>query len=177
MTVLFRKIRKSKWYKSEAVPWLENDDLQSDAIDDLNTTNNELSVYAINDDSDLARVIAGMAANCDRLSNLDYALLDEEVIGQIGIKAKRSEGDLSDAYVAKQLHRDLYELSASGRLALATAIQNHARIERAHPKQVLEFVAKAIVTGSVPREALRWSSSDLKKLNAFLPPVDAGLQT
>jgi hypothetical protein len=45
VALVLRKIRKSKWYKSGSVPWLEEGDLRADALSDLATKGNKLSVY------------------------------------------------------------------------------------------------------------------------------------
>lgn len=51
MALVLRKIRKSKWYKSGSVPWLEEGDLRADALSDLATKGNKLSVYLVDGDA------------------------------------------------------------------------------------------------------------------------------
>lgn len=93
MPLVLRKIRKSKWYKTERVSWLEEGQLQADALADLKTTNNELSVWHIEDDkSNLEEVVAALAANCDDVSNLDYALFDQQLLSEIDIRIKATKG-------------------------------------------------------------------------------------
>jgi hypothetical protein len=78
---VLRKIRKAKWYKHQKVAWLKAGELQADAIGDLYTENNALSMWLVTDDkSNLQRVAAALAANCEYLGNLDYALLKVELI-------------------------------------------------------------------------------------------------
>jgi hypothetical protein len=78
MPLILRKIRKARWYQYDRsdFPWLLEEDIPADPLGDLATNDNELSVWQINDDkSNLPRVAAALAANCDDISNLDYALI------------------------------------------------------------------------------------------------------
>lgn len=71
MARILRKIRKNRWYKTEEISWLPDNELQADALDDLRTKYNELSVYRIDEnESNLDRVIAALATNTDNPSTL-----------------------------------------------------------------------------------------------------------
>ena len=81
MPFVLRKIRKSKWWKHPGVPWLAHSDLQADALGDLQTSSNQLSVYHIEDDkSNLEQIVTALAASRDTIANLDYALLDLQIV-------------------------------------------------------------------------------------------------
>lgn len=169
MAFLLRKIRKSKWYKNPGASWLVEGDLQSDALDDLQTKDNQLSVYYINDDeSNLGRVLAAMAANCNMLSNIDFALFDQATVSEINIKMRKTEGNLPDHHVSINWHQDLYELSASKRMALAMSIHSRSKIRRISHKQILALVAEAITSGKISRERLKWQQSDLEIIDEML---------
>lgn len=168
MARILRKIRKNRWYKTEEISWLPDNELQADALDDLRTKSNELSVYRVDEnESNLGRVIAALAANTDNPSNIDFAIFGQEIISEIGIKAKNSRGDLPDDQV-NHWHTDLYELSASQLLELAKAIKAKARIERKGYKQVLELVADSLVEGSIERTRIKWGKSDLDKIDEII---------
>src|SRR5215510_4864620 len=100
MAFLLRKIRKTRWYRTESFDWLPNGELPADPLSDLGTKSNELSVYHVAaDESNLDRIIASLAANVDQLAHVDFALFDESVISELGIKIKPSKGDLPDDQV------------------------------------------------------------------------------
>ncbi len=158
MPYLLRKIRKGRWYKTGDMTWLPAGDLQADALDDLKTASNELSVYRIDETkTNLTRVIAALSANTNFLSNIDYALLDEETLGRLCIPIKRSQGDSPDETV-NGWHSDLQELSATKLLDLAKTISNEASIDRIGPKQVAELVEQSITMGLFERTRLKWTS-------------------
>jgi hypothetical protein len=120
MPFVLRKVRKAKWYKHENVPWLKAGELQADALGDLYTENNTLSVWLVtNDKSNLQRIAAALAGNCEYLSNLDYALLNVELIADLNIKIVQKAGDSADDTANNSWHYDLTELSAMDLLALA----------------------------------------------------------
>ena len=58
-----------RWLRPD---WLAGDEVQADALVDLSTKDNELSVWLIeNDKSNLEHVVTALAANCNTISNLD----------------------------------------------------------------------------------------------------------
>lgn len=155
MPLLLRKIRKSKWYKNPGVPWLPVGELQADALVDLSTKNNELSVWLIDDNKlNLNRVLAALAANLEIVSNFDYALVDEQRVTGIAIKIAESKGDLLDA-VVNAWHRNLSELSAAKLMQLASAVQSHADILRILPNQALALIREAVQQGRIELSKLK----------------------
>jgi hypothetical protein len=168
MAYLLRKIRKNRWYKTEELTWLPENELQADALDDLRTKSNELSVFHIDQDtSNLNRVVAALAISFDDPSNFDFALLNEETMSEMGIKWKRSPGALSDKEV-NNWHSDLYELSDSRLLELARTIKTKAIIERRDYAEVLNIVATSLGDGHIDRSKIRWKKRDLEDLDALI---------
>lgn len=63
MPFLLRAIRKAKRYKNPDLSWLGQDELQADAMQDLKTDSNSISVWHIVDDqSNKERIVAALAA-------------------------------------------------------------------------------------------------------------------
>lgn len=168
MAYLLRKIRKNRWYKTDETSWLPDNELQADALDDLRTKANELSVYSVDDnESNLGRVIAALAANTDHPSIIDFAIFSQEILEEIGVRARSSRGELLDDQ-ANEWHYDLYELSASRILELARVIKAKARIERKLPKQVLELVADSMSLGRIDRSRMKWEKPDLDRIDQMI---------
>jgi hypothetical protein len=162
MAYLLRKIRRNRWYKTEETTWLAENDLQADALNDLGTKSNELSVYHIN------RVIAALAVNANNPSNIDFAIFSEDVVSAVGIKIKKSQGELPDEQV-NGWHSDLYELSALKLLNLATTIKAMAKIERKSPMQVFNIVADSLINGQIDRSKIKWTNpEDFSKLDKVI---------
>lgn len=158
----------NRWYKTDKVPWLPECDLQADVLDDLRTKCNELSVYFIDDnESNLDRVIAALAANTNTASNIDFAVFGQEILSEIDIKIKKSRGELSDDLV-NACHNDLCELSAPKLLELAIIIKAKARIDRKGPKQILNLVADSIIKGRIDRKRINWEKSDMDKVDEVI---------
>ena len=156
MPFVLRKIRKSKWYKSEAVPWLLEGHLQADALVDLATKGNRLSIYLVNEDySNLEQLVAALAtSNTDYISDFEYAIFDLIFLDDIGIKLEEIEGETPDRIV-NSWHRDLVELSASKIMALATVIQTKAERKRFHSNRVLELVENSVISQQIDMTKLK----------------------
>lgn len=147
MALVLRKIRKSKWYKSPSVPWLSATDLQADALSDLGTKANALSVYFVREDlSDLDRVVAAVAACGDHVSIFDYTLFDEALLHQSSFKLSNTPGTTPDTVVNNQNHRDLIELSRDAIVELSKTVQK-AQTHRIHDKKVADLIRDSIKNG------------------------------
>jgi len=166
---LLKKIRKNRWYKTEETAWLLDSEIQADALEDLRTKSNGTSVFHVNQaESNLYRVVAALAANSGFLSNFDFAIFNEELIAEIGIKIKKTPGDSPDEQV-NNWHSDLLELSAQKLLTLATLIKTKSRIERINHMKVLNFIADSIINGQINRSDIKWESQEDKdKLNNII---------
>ena len=108
-------------------PWLPEGDLGADALLDLQTKGNKLSVWRVDDDeSNRDQVITAIAANHDSSSNVDYVLLDERLFSQLGIRIEGSPGETPDEEANCQ-SCELVELSVYKLLYLVEAIRKAER--------------------------------------------------
>lgn len=154
MPLLLRKIRKSKWYKTDSVLWLKEDEIQADALGDIVTSSNTFSVWLVQaDKSNLEQVIVALASSCDNISNFDYALINVELLVNIGIKIEIKEG-LTPYSRANSWHRDLVELTTNKLSKLAEAMFLHSDRERVTEKQVLNLIKNAVQNGYIDQTKL-----------------------
>lgn len=161
MPYALRKIRKAKWYKHDGVGWLVEGDLQADALDDLRTTGNKLSVYSIDDDrANLEQVAIALAtAKTDYLSDFEYALFNLELLSDLDIQIEHSEGNTPDA-VVNSWHRDLVELTSKKVMALATVIQARAERKMILKKSILTMVLTALESQQLDRALMKAALSE-----------------
>ena len=143
VSFVLRTISKSKWYKTQAVCWLPEGALQADALNDIQTKGNKLSVWRIDAArSNLRRVIVALAANRQYITNFDYVLLKKSTLSALGIRIEVSpeEGKTPDDG-ANASHCDIVELSLEKLLRLVQVIKeaDHERIpEKEIRQQLLE---------------------------------------
>jgi len=143
-----RKIGKAKWHK-----YTVTDPLQSDALADLKTSSNTLSVWLIKDDkSNLEQVITALISSCDRFSNCDYVLIDINLVDSIGIKHEEVEGQTPYA-VANQWHRDLIDLTVDKIFNLAKVIEPLDK-GRFPEKNVKNLIREAYKNGQIDETKL-----------------------
>ena len=169
MPFVLRKVSKSRWYREQKIPWLADDDVPADALKDLATSDNALSVWQVDDDkSNLDRVITALAATCHSSTNIDYAMVDRQRLESVNLSIKHLPGDTPDEEANKHWHHDVVELSGLKLVDLARAFRDGAAIiERKMEKDVLRLLANAVAHGQVDptrlKEALRVK---VEKLNA-----------
>jgi hypothetical protein len=161
MPYLLRKIRKARWYKG-SVAWLQKDLPQADALVDLSTKNNRLSVWLITDDkSNLNRIIAALACACETVSNLDYALIDIADLNDLGLQFDEVPGDSADDLANKMWHRDLIELSAKSVYDLVCSLHARATTERVTENQIKQLVKQGLQSSVLDRSRIRLKESAL----------------
>ena len=128
MPKILRKVKKANW-RYDDQEWLSVDEIQSDVLNDLQSKQNKLSIWIVEDDeSNLNRILAALSANRDNPSNLDYVLLDFEILEELGIKHERTNGNTIDEELNKQYHIDFKYLSTQKILDLSFVIKKSGDI-------------------------------------------------
>jgi hypothetical protein len=158
MPYLLRKIRRSKWYsKEEGIDWLPEEEVQADALTDLITKSNQLSVWFVPEDrGNISKIVAALSLSGDNVSVVDYALLNVEILSKEGFQIAENPGG-TPFESANLWHRDIVNLSAGKVLKLVTILKK-AEKNRCLDKQALEHI----------KEALRDGKVDLSKINLKL---------
>lgn len=63
MPTYLRKVRKARWHRNNNVGWLPAGELQADALGDLRTEDNKLSIWRIEgEDQNIHDIIAAIAS-------------------------------------------------------------------------------------------------------------------
>lgn len=118
-----------------------------DAISDLRTTDNKLSVWKADTQEDINDAIVALALNRDSVSKLSYLLLEEEDLHKIEIKISDEQPGVAAGLDSQILtkHRDLIDLDywRLGYLAehltlLATNENNRKNYSANEVKKLLE---------------------------------------
>jgi hypothetical protein len=143
------RVTQDRWLWGEDVPCLPPGELQSEVFLDLQAKDNVLSVWQITDDeSNMDRVLAALAANRDDVSHFDYMLIDQQLVTAMNIGVLSSPGDTRDA-LANSWHRDLGKLSASQLLAIAYLLRRQGRLVRCPKKRVHTLLETALSSGHI----------------------------
>ena len=126
------------------------DEIQADALWDLKTEDNQLSVWHIEDDqSNLDLVLTALAANCQFIDNVDYVLIDQRTLTGLNIQVRQTNGN-SHYHSANEWHRDLLDLSARRILELAKEIyKNSDNRMRKGNKEVKQLLVSAVTSRNI----------------------------
>jgi hypothetical protein len=153
VTHFLRVIRQARWLQHPDLEWLPPGELQGDALRDLETTDNTLSVYEIKSEAEVAPVTLALAANRDNVAVLDYAIFDDAEFASLGIVAEQREGATPDAAVNAQ-HYNLRNLTVGQFAGLAYVISrgNHERLPR---RQIKTLLTEAVTAGILNRHRMK----------------------
>ncbi|MDE2836438.1 MAG: hypothetical protein OXL97_02870 [Chloroflexota bacterium] len=149
MARYLRTIRQGRWLTQS---WLTADELQADALIDLKTEGNVLSIYRVDTDLEVDRVAVALAANRGSLDNIDYAVFDDSNFPTIGLVVKQQEGETPDTFV-DGLHYDLVNLTV-GKLAELAQTISTGYMHRILKKDVRRRIQEGLATGKLNRSKL-----------------------
>lgn len=153
MASFLRVIRQGRWLRKPDWEWLSPDDIHSDVLGDLQTKENRLSVYRVENELDTDQVVVALAANRDSLAHLDYAVFDHIQLIETRLSICQQEGETPDLQVNK-LHYDLTNLTVGKLVQLARVIStsNHVRVTR---KQIKEGLKQAVTAGKLDESRVK----------------------
>lgn len=154
MSFVLRKLdRKAAFYQ---LPTLKVGDVQADALADLKTSGNALSVWMVQENlANLDRIVAALAAKRDILAKLDYALLERHALDSLGIQVVQKRGDSFDDQANDLWHQDLMDLSGTKLLKLAAMMQAKAKLVRHNKGEVRDFIAASIDDGFIDLDLIK----------------------
>jgi hypothetical protein len=114
-----------------------------------------MSAWQIADDkSNLNQVIAALAATRNTLCEFGYALLQQKIVSELGIKFEQTSGTSRDQYANAQWHYDFVQLTASQICALTNEIKKKGNRIRAGEWEVKAFLEEGVRLGRVRLEDL-----------------------
>ncbi len=120
----------------------------------MHVTSNSLSVWELaEDESNLQRVIAALAASRSLVEHLDYLVFDSDIPDRAGLKIRNIPGSTADKD-ANAWHRDLAEISGRKLLAFAIEVFQNSSRSRCSEKQILAMIKAAIERKEIDRSKL-----------------------
>jgi len=134
-----RRIDPTLWIRE--ADWLREEDVPADAVRDLRSTNNTLSVWQVetNTPEVIERIAAAMTLTRESIVHFVYKLIDPEEVGRAEITAQPVNGGTPDDSI-NSWHCNLEKLTAQNVADLARIIQNGER-GMILDSQVLEILA------------------------------------
>ena len=155
MPFILRTIRQGRWLANK--PSETPEERFARALNDLPLSEDKkLSIwYVEHDRSNLERLVTALGANRDHLDNIDYILLDDQWLLELGIQCQQSEGNTPDQEVNRRWHCNLVEISTDKHEALTKALLEQGHIDRILSKRLLELIGQAIELGNIDSERLK----------------------
>jgi hypothetical protein len=152
MPLFLRNVRENRWHKSEAGPWLQQADVPADALGDLRTKDNRLSVWEVADDrSNLERIVRALAVSSDKIADTGYVIFDSSPLEAAEIEIAVESGSTPDAG-ANPWHRDLINLSGNKLVRLAKLMLETGESGTVLKKRLTQLVEDGIVQRELPEK-------------------------
>ena len=159
MPLAFRKIeRKPLWIREpegELKAWLTAGELQADALGELATQQNKLSIYLVDEQAGITidRIVTAFAARRQRIVKLDFITFDPALLQELKIASEKTAGDTSDAAVNAS-HIDLINLTASKLVQFGTALLQSGALSRKMDQAVGQLINVGLKAGHIAQKDL-----------------------
>lgn len=149
MPWLLRQIIKGRWYGPPEGPgsyqWVPEGEVQADVLGDFRTEQGTLSVWEIDEGcNNLEAVITALSSSRSNLQNLDYVLVEQEIVAGLGIKIEGIPGDTPYEAANQAWHRDLRHLTATHVARLAFSCLRTGTSARVPRKHIARLLAEAV---------------------------------
>ena len=154
MPTFLRVVQKNRWHPKTGWSGWQTGDIQGDALLDLQTKGNALSVYDVDGGLDIERIVVALAAGRQFLSTLDYVVFDDAPLVSSSIDAVQTSGDTPDK-VVNLVHYDLKNLTVGKVVQLAQILRGNdrKRVTKAQMKSKLnealdnQWLDSSIISG------------------------------
>lgn len=145
MSRFLRMIASIERWDGTKVVNRDNAFLSGDIIADLRTTDNKLSVWKADTQEDINDAVVALALGKDRLSKINYILIEKKDLDKMGINVSECLGDVKgvDEKILSK-HGDLVELDFWTLGFLAENMANSAKDEKRRTTKTKKDVEKLL---------------------------------
>lgn len=140
-------IQPDRWFIHPEIEWLEPGEVQADALLDLRTRDNALSVFEFDGTVDPERIAVAVAAGKKKPDDTGYGIFDRVAVEALGIEIRLIEGATADRTV-NGMHRDLNVRTATNLVALAEVIAE-GTIQPILKKRVKQLLKTGLESGQL----------------------------
>lgn len=153
MIRFLRSVRRGRWLNPPEMSWLGDEDIQGDALCDIQTQGCKLSVFRADTEVVTQRVVMALAATKDRIANVDYAVFEDSRLESLDITIQQTEVGTPDNMV-NSLHYELGNLTVKqlANLAKIIATSTHERTQQA---RIRSGLLESVSNGRLNREKIK----------------------
>lgn len=148
-----RITRRGRWLNgTDDDKWLLSGEIKADALRDLETRGNALSIFRADDESAAVKICLAIAASRGAFGNVDYTIFDGAELPPIGVEPTQTMGKTPDSEV-NQLHYDLTMLTVEKvcQLARIVAAGDHNRVSK---RDIENSLQSAVQSNSLDRNRI-----------------------
>ena len=160
MPLAFRKIdHKILWSKEpiddEERKWLLEGELRADALVDIKTKGNRLSIYLVDEAAGITkeRLVGALAAKGEFVGKVDYVVFDLDILNELHIDVDAIVGETPDQDV-NTCHRDLMRLTARKLADIANALYRRGEVKRLNDREVGRLINFGVRAGHIQRQRM-----------------------
>jgi hypothetical protein len=162
VTQVLRLVKQARWDVREGHDWLPQGDIPAAPLADFtNTSQHCLSVWFVDSEELVNRVVGALAASREKADVLDYVLFPQNYLKAAEMEVREIPGRTPDENV-NRCHRDLIHVSADKVVLLAKRIWHRnpedildSKVKRVYTQDVIHLVVKAVRRERISLERLK----------------------
>ena len=161
-TRLLRRLRdKDKWAELSESPLWEEGDCPPELLAQVYDNRDGISVYEVETEADIKRVVAVMSRDWGFLKDCCYALLPKQDVKALGLQIKTSAISTFDNET-KGRHRDLVGVTGKQVISLASMINHTAEIDVITRNEIIKYINEALQNRIFDRAPMFKKSKDCR---------------
>jgi hypothetical protein len=171
MGLLVRMLEKQKWEKIDLVQMGHTKTPADTITTDLKTSSNTLSLWRIEDDTEILKSVLALAVMRNKITRLDVMIFDETELIESGLEIQNTPENGDTPYEEfNQNHFDIIQMDYEklGHLSelMIRKLKDDSKCIRYNKAKISEILYNGLVDGNYLFEALSESLQvDLKKKN------------
>ena len=149
MTTLLRNLTNRHTTWTSPPSWLPADDVVGDALNDLSTRENVMSMFELSAGVDERRVAAALTARRTQTVHfVDFALIQREELERLGLDLQTTGGNTADEGV-NGCHVNIVNISARALFSLVDALRATAKFGSIGPNELSVALAGSVSGGFI----------------------------
>ena len=151
-----RKVDIRKWLPDRdiSLDWLDTDDVEADAVSDLRTRDNTLSIFEIENETMAKRAIATVSAGSTSHNYIGYIMFDDDFLNRLTIEIDDEKGHTNDTEV-DLWHRNIINLSGKKLVQLGIALKQQDNFQFLLPDELIDILCHSIQQGFLKRKNIK----------------------
>lgn len=154
MAKLLRRLSDwDKWAELAESNFWNKGDCPPELLSQLYDNSEGISVYSVDDDKDINRIIAAISLDWGTFKDCGYAVFSDQDLKTIGLELKNTKSFTFDEDT-NQRHRDIVEISGQKLIKLVALVSNKAKLGMMTKEEIIKNLKQFLADDTFSRSRM-----------------------